>query len=437
MNNASGRFQRLDRRGFLAVGAVGGLGINLAQFLSLRQAVGADVAATPAAKAKSVIHIFLPGGIASQESFDPKPLAPIEYRGELKSIRTKIDGEQFSELLPRTAEMADKLTVIRSMTHGEAAHERGEHSMLTGYQPSPALVYPSLGSVVSHEFGPRNHLPGYICVPGMPSPFAGQGYLSSAFAPFSLGDDPARNGFKVRDLSMPGGIDEARYARRREALKAVNRSFVERTPADSVRAMNTFYERAFDLVGSPEAQAAFNLEKEDAKMRDRYGRNQAGQRMLLARRLVEAGARFVTLSYAGWDHHTNVTASMRKNMPAFDQAYAALIGDLDERGLLDETTVMVTSEFGRTPKINQDAGRDHWAKVFSVVLAGGGFRRGEVVGSSGPTASEPEHTAISPEDLATTIFHQLGIAADKELIAPGNRPIEIIKGGQVRRELLA
>jgi uncharacterized protein (DUF1501 family) len=437
MKYASGQLHRFDRRGFLAVGAVGGLGLTLADFLSLRQAQGADALAAPPAKAKSVIHIFLPGGISAQESFDPKPLAPIEYRGELKSIGTKIAGEQFSELLPRTAAIADKLTVIRSLTHGEAAHERGQHSMLTGYPPSPALVYPSLGSVVSHEFGPRNNLPGYICVPSMPNEFAGSGYLSSAFAPFSLGDDPARSGFKVRDLSLPSGVDEARYARRREALEAVNRSFVQQTPADSVRAMNTFYERAFDLVGSPAAREAFDIEREDAKVRDRYGRHQAGQRMLLARRLVEAGARFVTLSYAGWDHHQNVTANMKNNLPAFDQAYAALVSDLDERGLLDETVVMTTSEFGRTPKINQDAGRDHWAKVFSVALAGGGFRRGEIVGSSGPTASEPEQTPISPADLATTIYHQLGINADKELIAPGNRPIEIVKGGQVRRELIA
>ena len=428
----------LNRRGFLAVGAIGGLGINLAEFLALRQAGAAENAYVELpVKAKSVIHIVLPGGMSGQDSFDPKPFAPIEYRGELGSVATKIPGERFSEVLPRTAEVADKLTVIRSLTHGEAAHERGEHSMFTGYQPSPALVHPSMGSVVSHEFGPRNNLPGYICVPSAPSPFAGQGYLSSAFAPFSLGDDPARSGFTVRDLSLPGGVDEARYARRRTALEAVNRSFVARTTADSVASMNTFYERAFDLIGSPDARAAFNIEAEDAAVRDRYGRHEAGQRMLLARRLVAAGARFVTLSYGGWDHHVNITGNMRAQMPAFDQAYATLVTDLDERGLLDETVVMVTTEFGRTPKINRDAGRDHWAKVFSVALAGGGFKRGAIVGSSGPTASEPEDAPVSPEDLATTVFHQLGIDAQKELMAPGNRPIEIVKGGQVRQELLA
>ena len=428
----------VSRRGFLTVGAVGGLGLTLGDWFAMREAAAAqNDYVTPPVKAQSVIHIFLPGGLSAQESFDPKPLAPIEYRGELRAIPTKITGEQFSELLPRTAGIADKLTVIRSLTHSEAAHERGVQNMLTGYRPSPALEYPSLGSVVSHEFGPRKNLPAYICVPNMPSPYAGSGYLSAAYAPFSLGDDPARNGFKVRDLNLPGGVDDARFARRREALAAVNKSFVERTQADGVAAMNSFYQRAYDLIGSPEACEAFNIDAEDGKMRDRYGRHQAGQRMLLARRLVEAGARFVTLSYGGWDHHTAVTGNMRRLMPAFDQAFAALVSDLDERGLLEETLVVVSTEFGRTPKLNQDGGRDHWAKVFSVAVAGGGMRRGAIVGSSGATATEPEETPVSPEDFATTVLHQLGIPAEKELMAPGNRPIEIVKGGQVRSEMLA
>lgn len=427
-----------NRRGFLAIGAVGGLGISLADFFALQSASAAENEfVTPPVVAKSVIHIFLPGGLAAQESFDPKPYAPIEFRGELRAIDTKIPGVQFSELLPKTAGIADKLTVIRSLTHGEAAHERGQHNMMTGYRPSPALQFPSIGSVVSHEFGPRNNLPAYVCVPSEPNPYAGSGYLSSAYAPFTLGDDPARKGFKVRDLNLPGGVDGARFERRRQALDAVNRKFVGSTTADEVAAMNTFYQRAFDLIGSPAAQAAFDITAEEDAVRDRYGRNPAGQRMLLARRLVEAGARFVTLSYGGWDHHQGITAAMRRQAPPLDQAFSTLIADLDERGLFDETLVLLSSEFGRTPKINQDAGRDHWSKVFSVVAAGGGLRRGEVVGSSGATGSEPEDAPVSPEDLATTMFHQLGIAAEKELMAPGGRPIEIVKGGRVRTELLA
>ena len=200
--------------------------------------------------------------------------------------------------------------------------------------------------------------------------------------------------------------------------------------------MNTFYERAYSLVSSPKARDAFNLEKEDAKLRDRYGRNQAGGRMLMARRLVEAGVRLVTLTYGGWDMHRSITSSMKRTMPPLDQAFAALIGDLSERGMLDETLVMISSEFGRTPKINRTAGRDHWPKVFSVVLAGGGIRGGTIYGTSNATASEPENNAVSPADLATTMYRQLGIVADKELMAPGARPIEIVNGGRLIKEII-
>ncbi|HEX6960343.1 MAG TPA: DUF1501 domain-containing protein, partial [Lacipirellula sp.] len=327
--------------------------------------------------------------------------------------------------------------VVRSLTHGEAAHERGEHNMLTGYRPNPALVFPSMGSVVSHELGPRKKLPPYVCIPSATSPYAGPGYLSSSYAPFSLGDDPARKGFKVRDLSLPGGVDQARFERRVRALEMVNERFAKSTTADNVGAMSTFYERAFDLIGSPEAREAFNIDAEKPEMRDRYGRNQAGQRMLCARRLVEAGVRFVTLTYGGWDHHVRIFPGVKNLLPAFDQAFAALVSDLDERGILDKTLVMVSTEFGRTPKVNGTAGRDHWSKVFSVVLAGGGMKRGAIVGSSGATASEPEEAPVSPEDLAMTVYHQLGIAGQKELMSPGDRPIEIVNGGAVRKELLA
>ncbi len=428
----------IGRRGFVAAGAAAGLGISLGDFFALQSAQASSPAgAAVPARAKSVIHIFLNGGIAAQESWDPKPDAPIEYRGELGTVGTKLPGVRFSDLLGKTARVADKLTVIRSLTHGEAAHERGQHNMMTGYRPSPALLYPSLGSVVSHEYGPRKDLPPYIAIPNEANEFSGSGYLSSAYSPFSVGDDPAKPKFKVRDLDLPDKLSDERYHRRLAALEAVNRSFTERAESDAVEAMDTFYQRAYDLIGSPTAREAFNLQKEPGKVRDRYGRHQAGQRMLLARRLVEAGARFVTLTYGGWDHHNNITASMRRLMPAFDQGFSTLIADLDERGLLDDTIVMVSSEFGRTPKINDTAGRDHWSKVFSVALAGGGLKRGAVIGSTDATANEPAEVPITPEDLATTVYHQLGIDAGKELIAPGDRPIEIVKGGRVRDELLA
>ncbi|MEN1678263.1 MAG: DUF1501 domain-containing protein [Planctomycetota bacterium] len=431
------RARRTNRRGFLAAGAVGGLGLTLGDFFALEHAQAAqNQYVTPKARAKSVIHVFLQGGMACQESWDPKPHAPIEYRGELQAINTSAPGVQFSELLRRTAGVADKMTVIRSMTHGEAAHERGVHSMLTGYRPSPALSYPSFGSVVSHEFGPRKNLPPYICIPNPPGPHAGSGYLSSAYRPFSLGSDPGRGDFKVRDLSPPSGVEGDRQARRLAMLEAANHQFSGSAQSDAVGALDAFYERAFNLINSPEARAAFRLDKEPNKQKDRYGRTAEGQRLLLARRLVEAGARFVTISFGGWDHHNDVTGRMRRQVPRLDQAIAALISDLSERGLLDETIVLVSSEFGRTPKINNDAGRDHWPRVFSVALAGGGVRGGNVVGSSGPTANEPEDSPVTPEDLAATLYHQLGIAPEKELMAPGSRPIEIVDGGRVRSEII-
>jgi len=424
-----------SRRGFLTVGAVG-FGLSLGDFFRLKARADLKKYDAIDAKADSVIHIFMPGGLAHQESFDPKPFAPIEYRGELSTIQTKVEGESFCETLPQIAQIADKITVIRSMTHGEAAHERGTHNMFTGYRPSPALQFPSMGSVVSHEFGPKNNLPPYVCVPSMPNVYAGTGYLSSSFSPFSLGSDPATDGFRVQDLNLPGGIDESRFATRRHVLDAVNDHFAKKEKADGLAAMDTFYQRAYSLISSPKAREAFNIAAEPAAIRDEYGRNAAGQRMLMARRLVAAGVRFVSLQYGSWDLHTGIAPSMKAQLPAFDQAFAALIRDLERTGLLDRTLVMVSSEFGRTPKINKDAGRDHWPKVFSVVLAGGGTKKGLIYGASNATATEPERDPIGPEDLATTVYHQLGIVADKELMAPGGRPIEIVDGGKVRTELL-
>ncbi len=426
-------FRRLSRRGFLQVGVLAGTSLTLPKLLQAELKNYEHFEGT----AKSVIHIYLPGGMAHQESWDPHPYAPIEYRGEMGQVKTNVDGVLFGATLQKTAQVANRLTVIRSMTHGEAAHERGTHNMFTGYRPSPALQYPSIGSVISHEFGSRNNLPPYVCIPSMPNVYAGSGYLSSAFAPFSLGSDPASDGFRVRDLDLPGGVDESRFATRRSALEAVNAYFQQREASDQITAMNSFYESAYNLISSPQAREAFNLEKEDPKLRDEYGRNQAGARMLLARRLVEAGVRLVNLTYGGWDHHDNIVRAFNNTMPAFDQAFARLILDLEQRGLLDETLVMVSSEFGRTPKINNTAGRDHWPKVFSVVLAGGGVKRGFVYGTSDATASEPDENPVTVEDLFTTVYHTLGIVADKELMAPGDRPIEIVDGGHVIRELLA
>ena len=427
----------LSRRGFLSVGTIGALGISLADVLRMEKAK-ADIKnyASREGTAKSIIYIYLPGGAAHQETFDPKPFAPVEYRGPMGSIETSIPGVRLGEMLTHTAKVVDKIAICRSMTHGEAAHERGTHNMFTGYRPSPALQYPSMGSVVSHEFGPRNNLPPYVCIPNQPNEFAGTGYLSSSYAGFSLGSDPADKNFLVRDLSLPGGVDCGRFDNRRRMLDVVNGYFREKEKSDSLDALDTFYDRAYSLISSQQAREAFDMAKEPDAIKDEYGRNQAGMRMLLARRLVEAGVRFVTLTYGGWDMHDNIQNGIKNQVPALDQGFATLIRDLDRRGLLSSTLVCIGSEFGRTPKINNLAGRDHWPKVFSVVMAGGGIKQGIVYGSSNATASEPEDDPLTVEDWATTIYDRLGIVADKELMAPGDRPIEIVDGGKVRKELI-
>lgn len=427
---------RPNRREFLFSGVLGTFGLTMGNLLRL-QAAAAESGQPLKATAQSVIQIYLPGGMAAQETFDPKLLAPIEFRGPLGSVKSRLPGIQFSELMAHTAKIADKITVVRSMTHGEADHDRGTHNMFTGYRPSPAIQYPSFGSIVSHELGARNELPPYVCIPNQPNTFAGTGYLGSAYGPFSLGNDPANSGFKVRDLTLPSGVSESRFATRREMRAVVDAHFSALEKSDALDGMDAFYQRAYSMISSDKARAAFAIGDEPEKLREEYGKNQAGQRMLLARRLVEAGVRFVSLTYGGWDHHDNIKNAMNSQLPRFDQAFAALIRDLDQRGMLDSTLVMVTTEFGRTPKINGTAGRDHYPKVFSIALAGGGTKKGYVHGTSDATGSEPESDPLRVEDLAATVYHQLGIDHTKALLAPGNRPVLIVKDGEVQKGLLA
>ena len=426
-----------SRRGFLQVGLIGGLGLTLPQFLKM-EALGAQKDyPTREGVAKSVINIFLPGGLAHQESFDPKPFAPSEYRGPFGSIETSIKGVRFGEKIPELAKIADKMTILRAMSHGEAAHERGTHNMFTGYRPSPALEYPSIGSVISHELGSQNNLPPYVCIPSAPNEYANSGYLSSAYGPFSLGSDPSDGNFQVRDLNLPKGVDDKRFNRRRSLLETVDYHFRNLEESDTLDSMDAFYQHAYKLISSQKAREAFNLQAEPEELRKKYGMNQAGQRCLLARRLVEAGVRFVTLTAGGWDHHDNIKGGIEGNMPSVDVAVSNLINDLDQRGLLESTLVMVTTEFGRTPKINNTGGRDHWPRVFSVAMAGGGTHRGLIHGSSDALGGEPEEDRVGVEDFATTVYNQLGITADKELMSPGDRPIEIVADGTVIDKILA
>ena len=434
------------RRDFLYAGWLAGTGLTLGRMLKL-EAAEDQTAGVPAvtAKAKSVIHIYLQGGFAHMDSFDPKPDAPLEYRGILDPIATSVPGIQFSSHMRETAKVADRLTVVRSMTHTEVDHQRGEHSMFTGYRPSPALVYPSMGSVVSQQYGPRGAMPPYVVVPTAGSQYLGSGYLSNAFGPFALGADPARSGFTVRDLNHPTGIDNNRFAARRDWKSLVDDHFRSIGQDDAVATMDSFYQKAYALLDSPESKAAFSLNGETEATKELYGmkpwgpiiRPSAGARFLIARRLIEAGVRFVTVTYGAWDTHSYHYRGIETQMPDLDRAFAGLITDLDQRGLLENTLVLITSEFGRTPRINAGGGRDHWPRVFSVVMAGGGVARGRAYGASDSLAAEPADTPLSVEDYAYTIYHLLGIDAGSSLMSPGDRPQRIVTDGHLAAGLLA
>lgn len=387
----------------------------------------------PPTRAKSIIHIFLPGALSTHESWDPKPEAEAAVRGDFAPVKTAIPGVLFSETLAKTAAVADRLTLLRGVWHSESAHERGVETMLTGWQPSPAITYPSMGSIVSHELGVRKNLPPFVCVP---ETLGGPGYLSDTHAAFAVGSDPANPGFRVRNLALPQGVDAERFAQRQKLRAAVESQFTAASGEPPVAAMGQFYEDAYAMIASPAARDAFSLEKEPAAVRDAFGRNSAGQGFLLARRLVAAGVRFVTVRYGSWDHHANLKPGITAGLPPFDQAFAALIADLESSGMLAETLVVVSSDFGRTPRLNAEGGRDHWTKCFTVALAGAGLKPGHVHGTSDATAAEPLDGAVHARDYAATLFHLLGIAPEKRIMAQGTRPIAISDGEPIK-EILA
>lgn len=404
----------MDRRKFLTIG-----GLSIPALLHAQYGVSE-------AKAKNIIYVFLNGGISAQETFNPKPLSPPEYRGPFGTIQTKTDGLIFSDRLSLLARQSDKFSIIQSMTHGQAAHELGTSYMYTGYKPSPAIKYASLGSVISEEFGGRNNLPPYITVPSTPNEFANAGFLSSMYNPFSLGSDPSSKDFKVRDLDK--SVDDARFQRRLNLLETVDSNFKDQNSADNVKAIDSFYDQALDLISSKEAKDAFNLTGESQKIKNLYGESPAGSRLLIARRLVEAGARIVKVNYGSWDNHDNIGPAMDRQLGELDKALSGLFIDLAQRGLLDETLVVVTSEFGRTPMINKTNGRDHWPKNFSTLIGGGGIKNGMVLGSTNEISTEVDSDPVSPEDLFATIFKLVGIEPSKELMTQDLRPVMISKG---------
>ena len=404
--------------------------------------------ANPNAPAKSVIHLNLSGGFSAQESWDPKPEAPIDYRGSFGVLKTG-NGYHFSENFPRMAQISDKITGVRSMHCKIPDHGPATYHLFTGYLPTTVIDYPQMGSVIAHEYGIRNNMPPYIAIPNGNSFAGGTGYLSSKYGVFELNADPGGRGdFNVKDLSLPGGVSARQFERRTKARAVLESSLQDRKVDKSqLGTMKQFYEQAYTLLNSEAAQKAFTLEGESDTTRELYGQGYilnyrrqpaaVGARLLMARRLVDAGVRFVSVDYGGWDNHKSIRDAYLDKGPALDHAIAGLISDLDQRGMLDETLVMVTTEFGRTPRVNTANGRDHWARSYSMMLAGGGITRGQIYGASDATANEPDKNPVALEDFLCTVYHQLGIDSNKELLAFGTRPIEIVKGGKVVKGLLA
>jgi hypothetical protein len=437
-NRGFRRCDGLDRRDVLRIGSLTGLSIGLAD-LFREQAAAIE---PRLAHAKSCIMLWLDGGPSHLETFDLKPSAPAEVRGPFQPINTNVTGIQISELLPETAKVTDKLAIIRSMTSPLGEHGLANQYLLTGYKPTPVLQYPSYGSVVTHLRPGQPVLPPYIAIPESRS--AGAGFLGRQHEPFVTGGDPSKPDFKVQDLDFFPGVDEARLRRRRDYLNefdAAQADFESReVPADSS------FERAYRLVTSNNAKGAFDLSAEPEKVRARYGPRMFGQSCLLARRLVERGVPFVSVINTGWDTHEGLVLQLKLGysgakvgvglLPTFDLGFSALVADLSERGLLEETLVIAMGEFGRTPKLNTRGGRDHWPRVFSVVLAGGGVVGGQVVGSSDRVGESPHDNPITPNDLARTIYTLLGIDPDHELHTADGRPVPVNQGGKLIRQIV-
>jgi uncharacterized protein (DUF1501 family) len=430
--------EKFHRRDVLKVGVLSLLGLSLSKYYALADATAkTGKMDQTSGTADSVVLIWLAGGPSHIDTFDPKPDAPLEIRGNFKAISTN-GNMQLSEHLPKIADQADKITVVRSVTSPTAAHEIGTHYMLTGFMPLPGFAVPSYGSVASSLLGPRSALPPYISVQ-QPGSEMGPGFLGASLGPFCPGGDPANPNFAVRDLDAPSYMTPEKEQRRRELRDVVDTAFKNyEKGSDSARAIDSFYNRAYTLLSSSEARAAFDLKKEKEETKNAYGRNNFGQSLLLSRRLVEAGVRFSTVTLGGWDNHSNIFNALgQSHLPMFDQAMAAFLADLEQRGLLKRTLVVVMGEFGRTPIINRDAGRDHYSRVFSLMLAGGGVKGGNVVGASDPKGMEPAADLVRPEDLAATIYHCLGIDYTQSITSPEGIRITLARGGTHIRKAMA
>lgn len=417
----------VDRRSFLRVGSLSLFGLSLPNVLAAR-------AQQPAASRSDVncILLWMGGGASNIDTFDMKPDAPAEYRGEFSQINTNLTGLRICEHLPQMAKHMDKVCLLRSVTHTESGdHVAAVHYMLTGYpqrpdptgQPANSVIYPCYGSVVSREKGWRNSLPPYMVLTGKPAPYTGAGYMGSAYNPLTVRADPSLAGFSVEDVTIPDRIGTVRTQRRRSMLSELDTWRRLHDQTGDLAERSQFYQQAYDLITSPAAARAFRLDQEPERVRDRYGRGRHGQSALLARRLIEAGVRFVTVETSWWDTHQDNFRSLKgSRLPDLDQWYSALLDDLDQRGLLSNTLVIWMGEFGRTPTVNNSAGRDHWAPTNVIGLSGAGIRMGSIVGETDRLCARPQGTAHSTHDFAATIYRLLGIDASREYRAPDGRP---------------
>ncbi len=433
----SNRCDGVSRRDFLRVGALGGLGLTLPMLL--RSQAQAGPTKQHHARAKSVLLIYLGGGLSHHDSFDPKPGAPEEIRGKYKAIDTVVPGLKVGELLPQMARNMNRLTLVRSGAHNNDHHETATNWVLCGRFGSAFGDYPAMGAVVAHETGFSGQLPPYVSIPRNPSftwELGKSAYLGGRYESFKVGDPNAAD-FKVQDISPAEAISPRQSERRNTLLQAVDGLAKNVQNNDQVDTFDEFHQRAAAMILSGDARGAFALDRESEKLRDRYGRTTFGQSALLGRRLIERGVKFVTINYGGWDHHAKIFDSLNNKLPEFDRGLSALLEDMDTRGLLDDTLVAVFGEFGRSPKVNKDAGRDHWGPAASLLFAGAGVKRGEVVGQTDKMGGAVTRRPVSPADVACTIYEALGIDPSKPLLTPDGRPVSILDSGENIKELFA
>ncbi len=422
---------RINRRTAIQLGVLGG-GLTLSQFLRATAAGAGE----PQDSSRSAVLVFLKGGPSHQDTFDLKPDAPSEYRGTFRPIKTTVPGMQICEHLPALANQAKHYSIVRGITHNLADHGIGTTYLLTGNRPTPTVEYPMYGSVVSHQFPSRPELPSFVSID---RPLEGPGFLGPEFGPLSTGEKP-RHGvpFRVRGISLDEGMTIERYRSRRALNEDLDTFFGDRLESDpQVRGMDRFSRQAFEMISSPRSRAAFDLQQEPHSEVDRFGTHEFGQSLLMTARLIEAGVRFVTVILEDWDtHQDNFNQLAGRLLPQLDQSLSAFLERLRQRGRFESTSIMVTGEFGRTPKVNDKSGRDHWARAMTAILAGGGIQTGQVAGATDATASEPEGTGFTPDDLAATFYRSIGIDPKHEFTANVGRPITLVRDGQPITDLL-